>query len=67
LETYIRNYDHDPKPFKQNIVDGQVVRYPIEGENPTPFYENLRATLPGVSSVSLLMVMDTLLIRYFRT
>ena len=49
-----RNYVSEIKPFAQaqRIGEDGVVRtfrYPTEGENPTPFYENLRATLPGVS------------------
>lgn len=48
-----RNYVSEIKPFAQaqRIGEDGVVRtfrYPTEGENPTPFYENLRATLPGV-------------------
>jgi hypothetical protein len=51
-----RNYVADVKPFAQSRKvdeDGNITtyRYPVEGENPTPFYENLRATLPGVSDV----------------
>jgi hypothetical protein len=46
----------DVKPFAQAQRAGEdgvvrTFRYPTEGENPTPFYENLRATLPGVSDV----------------
>jgi hypothetical protein len=48
-----RNYVSEVKPFAQSSrsdKDGNIrtYRYPTEGENPTPFYENLRATLPGV-------------------
>lgn len=51
-----RNYVADVKPFAQSQRPDEngvvrTYRYPTEGENPTPFYENLRATLPGVSSV----------------
>jgi hypothetical protein len=50
-----RNYVADVKPFAQAQRAGEdgvvrTFRYPTEGENPTPFYENLRATLPGVSA-----------------
>jgi len=49
-----RNYVADVKPFAQSQRPDEngvvrTYRYPTEGENPTPFYENLRATLPGVS------------------
>jgi hypothetical protein len=49
-----RNFVADVKPFAQAQRAGEdgvvrTFRYPTEGENPTPFYENLRATLPGVS------------------
>jgi hypothetical protein len=48
-----RNYVADVKPFAQSQRPDEngvvrTYRYPTEGENPTPFYENLRATLPGV-------------------
>lgn len=51
-----RNYVADVKPFAQSQRHDEngvvrTYRYPTEGENPTPFYENLRATLPGVSPV----------------
>jgi len=51
-----RNYVADVKPFAQSQRPDEngvirTYRYPTEGENPTPFYENLRATLPGVGPV----------------
>jgi hypothetical protein len=51
-----RNYVADVKPFAQSQRPDEngvvrTYRYPTEGENPTPFYENLRATLPGVGRV----------------
>ena len=51
-----RNYVANVKPFAQSQRPDEngvirTYRYPTEGENPTPFYENLRATLPGVSPV----------------
>jgi hypothetical protein len=51
-----RNYVADVKPFAQSQRPDEngvvrTYRYPTEGENPTPFYENLRATLPGVSRI----------------
>jgi len=51
-----RNYVADVKPFAQSQRPDEngvmrTYRYPTEGENPTPFYENLRATLPGVGRI----------------
>ena len=51
-----RNYVAEVKPFAQSQRPDEngvirTYRYPTEGENPTPFYENLRATLPGVRRI----------------
>lgn len=47
------NYVSEVKPFIRKHDDGggrgRTYIYPPAGEDPTPFYENLRATLPGVS------------------
>lgn len=51
--TTVRNYVSDPKPFIQRHgSDGTTYMYPAAGENPTPFYEDLRATLPGVCNLN---------------
>ncbi|ORY29327.1 hypothetical protein BCR39DRAFT_532347 [Naematelia encephala] len=46
------NYDPSPKPFTRKLLPddsegaGRAYLYPVRGQNPTPFYDNLRATLP---------------------
>lgn len=45
----LRNYDEAPKPFQTVFAGDNVFTFPAKGDDPTPLYEGLVATLPFVS------------------